>query len=182
MMYVMQQPLARRLRHLGHEVIVDGRFGTGITKPDLLDWPEHAAKQMAELRPDVTVVFIGANDAWPIAGVRCCGARWRALYAARVRRMIAVYGRSVWLTLPAPDDRRLGRIFRNVNRALRKAVAGRAQLLDLVPVFTPRWRYRRRMAWAGERVVVRQMDGVHLGHQGVKIASDLVVDALGNGA
>ena len=38
------------------------------------------------------------------------------------------------------------------------------------------------MAWDGEQVVVRQMDGVHLGHEGVKIASDLVVDALDFGA
>ena len=182
MMYVMQQPLARRLRHLGHEAIVDGRFGTGITKPDILHWPRHAVAQMAELRPDVTVVFIGANDGWPIAGVKCCSARWRELYIERVRRMMVTYGRSLWLTLPAPDDRPLGRNFRAVNRALREAVVGHAELLDLVPVFTPGWRYRRRMWWQGERVVVRQIDGVHLGHAGVKIASDLVVDALGIGA
>ena len=182
-MYVMQQPLARRLRHRGHEAITDGRFGTGITKPEILDWPEHASRQMAELQPDVTVVFIGANDGWPIAGRRCCGRRWRALYAQRVRQMIATYGRSLWLTLPAPVDRRLGRKFRAVNRVLRRAVpAGGAELLDLVPVFTPGWRYRREMRWNGERVIVRQMDGVHLGHEGVKIASELVIEALGNGA
>ena len=183
MMYVMQQPLAQRLRHLGHEVITDGRFGTGITKPEILDWPGHAEHQVREFRPDAAVVFIGANDSWPIAGTKCCGRRWRALYAQRVRQMIATYGRSVWLTLPAPRKPRLARVFRAVNRALHRAVAdGRAQLLDLVPVFTPGWRYRREMPWNGELVVVRQLDGVHLGHDGLGIASDLVVEALRNGA
>ncbi|MDQ3741874.1 MAG: hypothetical protein M3320_09620 [Actinomycetota bacterium] len=174
----MQQPLARRLRHLGHEVIVDGRFGTGITKPEILDWREHARDQVAQFHPTVTFVFLGASDAWPIEGVPCCGARWRALYGERVRDMTATYGRTIWLTLPAPSDRGLARVFRGVNRAIVDATRGRAEVLDLRPVFTPGGRYRRRMRWNGERVVVRQMDGVHLGHAGVKIASDLAVAML----
>ncbi len=182
MMYVMQQPLARRLRALGHEVKVDGRFGTGITKTHILDWIAHARSQVDEFHPDVTVVFMGANDMFPIAGAKCCGARWRALYAGRMRRMIAIYGRTIWMTLPAPKDPGLRDVFRKVNAAIRAGVAGRAELLDVVPLFTPRFRYRRIMPWRGEQVVVRQLDGVHLGHEGVKIASDVVVDALGNGA
>jgi hypothetical protein len=178
MMYVMQQPLARRLRALGHEVVVDGRFGTGITKPDILDWRAHARFQASEFTPTVTFVFLGASDAWPIEGVKCCGARWRALYGERVREMTATYGRTIWMTLPAPADRGLARVFRGVNRAIVEAVRGRAEILDLRPVFTPGGRYRRRMPWQGEQVVVRQMDGVHLGHEGVKIAADLAVAML----
>ncbi|HEV2813265.1 MAG TPA: GDSL-type esterase/lipase family protein [Solirubrobacteraceae bacterium] len=180
MMYVMQHPLARRLRALGHEVKTDGRFGTGITKPHILDWQEHAIAQASEFHPEATFMFIGANDLFPIAGARCCGERWVELYARRARRIIRIYGRTVWLTLPAPRDRGLARGFRAVNRAIRRATtAERATLLDLVPVFTPGWRYRRTMRWEGRRVVVRQLDGVHLGHEGVKIASDLAVAALG---
>ena len=179
MMYVMQQPLGRRLRHLGHEVKVDSRFGTGITKPFVLDWAEHAHDQVAEFHPDVTFMFIGANDLFPIAGARCCGTAWVEGYARRAARLMRIYGRTIWLTLPAPSDRGLAASFRAVNRAIRLAVARqRAELLDLVPVFTPRWHYRRVMPWHGERVVVRQLDGVHLGHEGVKIASDLAVAAL----
>ena len=178
MMYVMQQPLARRLRALGHEVKVDGRFGTAITKPWILDWPQHARDQVAEFHPTVTMVFLGASDAWPIAGVKCCGARWRALYGEKVRAMIATYGRTIWFTLPAPRDRGLRRVFRGVNRAILDATRGRAEVLDLRPVFTPRFRYRREMRWNGRRVVVRQLDGVHLGHDGLVIATDLAVAAL----
>ena len=56
--------------------------------------------------------------------------------------------------------------------------AGGASGRLFVPVFAPGWQYRRRMLWNGKRVVVRQLDGVHLGHEGVKIATDLAVDAL----
>jgi hypothetical protein len=179
MMYVLQRPLAARLRALGHEVTTDGRFGTGISKPHILDWQEHAIEQASRFHPEVTFMFIGANDLFPILGVRCCGRRWVELYARRARRLIRIYGPTVWLTLPAPRDRGLARGFRAVNQAVRRATAAEgAELLDLVPVFTPGWRYRRRMLWKGERVVVRQLDGVHLGHEGVKIASELAVAAL----
>ena len=179
MMYVLQQPLARRLAALGHEVTTDGRFGTGITKPHILDWQEHAIEQASRFHPETTYMFIGANDLFPILGARCCGRRWVELYARRARRLIRIYGRVIWLTLPAPRDRGLARGFRAVNRGIRRAVdAEGADLLDLAPVFTPGWRYRRRMVWEGERVVVRQLDGVHLGHEGVKIAADLAVEAL----
>jgi hypothetical protein len=179
LMYVMQHPLARRLRHRGYQVSVDSRVGTGLTKPWLTDWVKLARGQSAELRPDVTFVFIGGNDVHSIGGHECCGPLWVQAYAARAREMIAAYGRTVWLTLPAPIDPRLGRVFRAINRALRYATLdGSGQLLDIAPVFTPGGRYRRSMRWNGERVIVRQLDGVHLGHQGVKIAADLATATL----
>ncbi|HEX8208487.1 MAG TPA: GDSL-type esterase/lipase family protein [Solirubrobacteraceae bacterium] len=179
MMYVMQQPLARALRAAGHEVTVDGRFGTGLTKPHILDWYEHAQDQVAQFHPTVTFMFIGANDLFPIAGAKCCGPAWVRGYVRRARRLIRVYGRTIWLTLPAAKDPGLSRAFRIVNRAIRRAVSAEgAQLLDLAPVFTPGWRYRRTMRWKGERVVVRQLDGVHLGHEGLDIATELALAAL----
>jgi hypothetical protein len=179
MMYVLQRPLAARLRALGHEVTTDGRFGTGITKPHILDWQQHAIAQVSQFHPETTFMFIGANDLFPILGARCCGPRWVALYARRARRLIRIYGRTIWLTLPAPRDPGLAVGFRAVNRAIRLATAAEgARLVDLVPVFTPGWRYRRTMTWRGRRVVVRQLDGVHLGHDGLDIAADLSVAAL----
>jgi hypothetical protein len=182
MMYVMQQPLARRLRHQGYEVKVDGRFGTGLTKSWILDWASHARSQVEEFQPDVTLVFIGAADVYPLGGVRCCGARWRALYGRRVRELIAIYGRTIWLTLPAPRSRGLARVFRNVNRAIADATLGRAEVVDLVPVFTPGARFRRTMVVGGRREIVRQLDGVHLWGEGVKIAADLSVAAVVRGS
>lgn len=182
MMYVIQDALKKRLEKRGHTVKVDGRFGTGLTKPEILDWRQHARDQVAEFRPDVTVMFIGAGDVFALGGHECCGPEWRALYIQEIRALIAIYGRTVWITLPAPRDAGLARVFRSVNRAIREGVAGYGGLVDLVPVFTPGWRYRRTMRWNGKRVVLRQRDGVHVGSHGDWIATSLVIDALFPGA
>ena len=184
MMYVMQEPLAQQLRARGHDVTVDGRFGTGLTKPWILDWTKHARTQVAQVRPDVTFMFLGGNDLFPIAGAKCCGRAWVRGYVRRTRRLIRIYGRTVWMTLPAPRDRGLARGFRRVNRAIRRAVAleERATLVDLVPALTPGFRYRRKMRWGGQRVIVRQMDGVHLWGAGEQIAVRMALDALDKGA
>lgn len=180
MMYVMQDELAERLRPLGHEVKVDGRFGTGLTKPWILDWTKHAHAQVREFRPDVTFMFLGGNDLFPVAGAKCCGRAWVRGYTRRARQLIRIYGRVIWMTLPTPRDRGLARGFRRVNRAVRRAVALEegGELLDLVPPITPGWRYRRGMRLGGERVFLRQMDGVHLWGAGVRIAVDMSLAAL----
>ncbi|HEV2062801.1 MAG TPA: GDSL-type esterase/lipase family protein [Solirubrobacteraceae bacterium] len=184
MMYVMQDELAQALRERGHEVTVDGRFGTGLTKPWILDWTKHAHAQVRGSRPDVTFMFLGGNDLFPIAGASCCGRAWVQGYVRRVRRLVRIYGRTIWMTLPTPRDRGLAKGFRRVNLAVRRAVRRepRAQLLDLVPAITPGRRYRRRMRRDGERVFLRQMDGVHLWGAGVQIAVEMAVDALHTGA
>ena len=178
MMYVIQDTLKRRLLARGYEVEVEGLYGTAITKPWLLDWKEHARAQVARFRPDVTIVFLGASDMYPIDGHACCGPQWRALYIQSAREMMRTYGRSIWMTLPAPRDAGLAKVFRGVNRAIREAAAGHAELLDLVPVFTPGLQYRRTMRWKGKRVIVRQTDGVHIGQHGDWIASTLAIEAL----
>ena len=179
MMYVIQDALKRRLLARGGYVVkVEGLFGTGITKPWILDWTEKARAQVAEFRPDVTIMFIGASDMYALGGHECCGPQWRALYIERARAMMRTYGRTIWLTLPAPRDPGLARVFRGVNRAIREAAAGHAELVDLAPVFTPGWKYRRTMIWNGKRVIVRQTDGVHIGHVGDWIATTLAIEAL----
>ena len=90
LMYVMQQPLARRLRHRGFQVSVDSRVGTGLTKPWLTDWVDLAQAQVKEVRPDVTFVFIGGNDGYGIGGERCCGPRGVRTAAARAEQSAAI--------------------------------------------------------------------------------------------
>ena len=63
----------------------DARVSTGISKPSLLDWRAHARDQAAGVRPDVTVMFLGANDGFRMAGADCCGLPWVAEYARRAR-------------------------------------------------------------------------------------------------
>jgi lysophospholipase L1-like esterase len=180
--------LARRRATL---VRSDAHVSTGISKLGMLDWIRTARGQATGFKPDVTVVFIGANDGFPMktpsgANVGCCDAGWVAEYARRVAAMMRSYrrgGRSLvyWMTLPAPRPGTFARVFRAVNPAIRAAAArvgDGVRVIDLVPVFTPGGRFRQHVTFRGRTVDARQPDGVHLSTAGAQIAASLVIDRL----
>jgi hypothetical protein len=170
----------------------EAHISSGLTKPWMLNWPARARGQARALRPDATVVFIGANDGFalprPSGGgdVPCCGAPWVDAYAARAASMMRAYvragaGRVYWLTLPTPRSRAFARVFRGVNAALRKAAQrfrGEVRLVDTHRVFTPGGRFRRTIRWHGRRIDARQNDGVHLSTDGAGVAASVVIAAM----
>jgi len=184
--------LARRLAEDGDvRVVREPHVGTGISKTGLLDWGKLAKQQVGDLDPDAIVVFIGANEGFPLPGSdgresQCCGPEWAAAYGSRVRTMMDTYrqggdARVYWLALPLPRDRARQEIARSVNAAI--DVAGepfRAQVrvLDLVDTFTPGGGYRDAMEVDGRDQIVREADGIHLNGTGAEVAADLVLDAL----
>jgi lysophospholipase L1-like esterase len=178
--------LKDRLAGLGVEVRSDARVSTGLSKPFLLDWPRLAKHQAATVRPDVTVVFVGANDGFPFGTARCCGNGWVDAYATRAKEMMDAYSRRgrglvYWLTLPAPRPAEWRPVYPAVNRALKRAAAGfggRVRVLDIAKVFTPGNRFRSSIVWQGRRQTVRQDDGIHLSQAGASIAEVLIQRAL----
>jgi len=174
---------------LGEEVDVrsDVRPGTGISK--LNPWARIAARDVRELRPDVTVISIGANDAWPMttaAGAvqACCEEPWVAEYAMRVRSMMRTYlrrgrGRVIWLTLPVPRDPRRVAIFAAVNHAIVRAATGMrgVTIMRMDELFSPNG-YRETIAYRGDVVDVREPDGIHLNVAGTAIAAAAIVSEL----
>lgn len=177
--------LKKRLAGRGFRVKSDPRISTGISKPFLLNWPAHAKRQ-ARARPDVTVVFIGANDGFPFGDTDCCGEAWVDAYAVRVRKMMEAYSRDrrglvYWMTLPAARPAQWHDVYPAVNRAIVKAadsMAGAAHVVDLAKTFTPGGRFRSSMRWKGRRTTVRQGDGIHLSLAGAAIAETLVERAM----
>lgn len=191
MMQIVDVYLARRLEPGGRvNVRSDTRISTGISKPDLLDWPRHAASQAGRLHPRATVVFLGANDGFNLRSrsgrrVRCCHRAWSREYARRARRMMVSYaqsgtGRVYWLLLPQARAGFFRRAYPAVNKALRRAARRLAgvRLVHLNKVFTPRGRYRRDIRYRGRRVRARQADGIHLSSAGASIAASIVVGQM----
>jgi hypothetical protein len=183
--------LARRLTGGGVRVIRDPHLGTGISKSDLLDWGKLSVRQARQRRPDAVVVFIGANEGFPMrAGrgrpVACCGRPWAAEYAFRVRSMMDVYRRGgaarvYWLLLPMPKDGDRARIARTVNAAISVAAEpyrAQVRVLDMSAIFTPGGRYRAAMPVEGRATIVRESDAVHLNEAGSEIAANAVLGAL----
>jgi lysophospholipase L1-like esterase len=187
MIQIIDGYLKQRLeRRRGTVVRSDAHISTGISKPDMLDWVKKARGQAAGFKPDVTVMFLGANDGFPLAGAPCCEAAWVAAYASRVEAMMRSYlrgGRSYvyWLTLPTPRRAAFVRIYSRVNVAIKRAAArvgGGVRVIDIARVFTPGGRFRQSITFRGKTINARQPDGVHLSTAGASVAATLIVDRL----
>ncbi|HEV3002045.1 MAG TPA: GDSL-type esterase/lipase family protein [Solirubrobacteraceae bacterium] len=183
--------LARRLADRGVDVVRDPHIGTGISKDILVDWGKLSTKQVKDESPDAVVMFIGANEGFPLKGaenrdVECCGPEWAALYATRARTMMNTYRRGgaarvYWLTVMTPRDGDRAQIARAVNAGIFAAAApyrAHVRVIDTVPIFTPGFRYRTSMRVGDEDTIVRESDGIHLNATGSRIAADHVMRAL----
>jgi len=189
MIQIVDSFLASRLeRRRGVRVISDAHISTGLSKPFLFNWPKYASGQMRRHRPRVTVMFIGANDGYPLrtrsGSVACCGRAWSNQYARVARRVMRTYrrgaGRVYWLLLPQARGGPFRQVFPAVNAGLRRAARGmkRVRLVHLNRVFTPHGRFRSAMRYHGRVVTVRQPDGVHLSVAGASIAATKVIAAI----
>jgi lysophospholipase L1-like esterase len=192
MIQVVDGYLQSSLAHRRATVVrSDAQISTGISKLGMLDWLRKAHGQAASFKPDVTVVFLGANDGFPMrtpsgASVGCCGAGWIAEYARRVAAMMRSYsrgGRSLvyWMTLPAPRGASFARVFDAVNPAIRRAAArvgDGVRVIELGPVFAPDGRFHQTITFHGRSIDARQPDGVHLSTAGAQVAASLVIDRL----
>lgn len=191
----MSQPLdaelARRLADTGGvRTVRDAHLGTAISSTDLVDWGRLSVSHASQT-PDAVVMFIGANDAFPMTKpdgktLNCCGPDWAALYAARVRRMMDTYRRDgaarvYWLTLPYPRGAVRQKIVRTVNAAIAVAAQpfrSQVRVLDMASVFTPGQRFRTAMTVNGKATIVRDPDGIHLNPAGARVAAELVTARL----
>jgi lysophospholipase L1-like esterase len=185
MVMPLDAELARELSGRGVETDREPHVGTGISQTELLDWGRLSLRQ-AQDEPDAVVVFLGANEGFPMRGVRCCGADWAAAYADRARRVMNHYRRDgaarvYWLTLPLPRDGDRREIARAVNAAIEVAAQpyrAQVRVLDMAARFTPGGRYRDAIESGGRERIVRDADGIHLNGAGADIAADDVIRAL----
>jgi lysophospholipase L1-like esterase len=168
----------------------DPHIGSGISTTFVVDWGRLATAQVKTDHPDAVVVFIGANDGFPMNGpdgreVACCSGSWAAIYAGRVRQVMNTYlasgARVYWLTLPAPREAARARIARVVNAAIAVAAqpwASRVRVIDTVGTFTPGFAYRDAMSVSRQQTIVRQADGIHLNDAGSSLLAGIVLGRL----
>jgi lysophospholipase L1-like esterase len=183
--------LAQQLVPRGVHVVQDPHIGTGISTTFVVDWGKLSVAQVKADHPDAIVVFIGANDGFPMTGaggreVACCSAEWAAIYANRVRQMANTYRQGgvahvYWLTLPTPREAARQKIARVVNAAIGVGVepwAAQVQVINTVPIFTPGETYRDAMSINGTQTIVRQADGIHLNEAGSSLLATVVLEAI----
>src|SRR3954452_18582894 len=185
--------IARKLADQGASVEVtrDPHLATGISNTGLVDWRQLSSSQAANDDPDAVVLFIGANEGYPMPGpngqqVSCCGPAWESIFKSRVGQMMDNYlsggvERIYWP--PVPTQRAPARkpIADDVNEAIQAEAAkrgGAVRVVDLIPTFTPGDTYRDSIPIDGNDTIVRMSDGIHLNEEGSSVAADLVLQAV----
>ena len=157
----------------------DVREATGLTKPHLFDWHAYASRQVRRRRPDVVVMAMGVNEAFPIGRVRCCGPRWRILYARRIEQLARAWRRAgvqrvYWLTLPEPIPGFLTPRVRAVNAAVERAAG--IGVIDTRPILTPDGLFVLEAETSpGVVEKIRSDDGVHLWWPGARLVAAAIV-------
>lgn len=190
-MQILDDFLAQDLAPYGVAVTSDARISTGLTNTFFFNWQAEARFRAATLHPDVTVMFLGANDGFSVAGpggrtAMCCGPAWSAGYANLAAEMMTTFlrgqaGRAYWFTLPTPLPANFQGVFDAVNGGIHQAAGrfpGRVALVDANAFFTPGNRYRDYMTYHQQGFVIHESDGIHLSTASDQVAAGLVVGQL----
>jgi lysophospholipase L1-like esterase len=189
----LDNEIAQQLADEGSDVRVvrDPRLGTGISNTDIVDWAALSETQAASEEPDAVVMFIGANEVYPMPGpdgalVECCGPEWESILRSRIDRVMDNYTgegdtRVYWLNLPTQRDPARRQITDAVNRSIAEAAAEHGdavRVVDMVPTFTPDGSYTDSIRIGGEDTIVRESDGIHLNEEGSALAAEIVLEAI----
>jgi hypothetical protein len=133
---------ALRARHPSLAVRRLGKLSTGLTRPDVFNWPAQLRELIAESHPDLVITNFGGNDAqgMVLAGgevVTYGSPRWDTGYRERVREIVSVAhaegARVVMLGMSSTRDPVLSRRMEHIN-ALTAAVA-RAEHADYLSIW-----------------------------------------------
>ncbi len=161
---------------------VDSHNGTGLTRPDFVDWSIVARQEVKSDNPDATVVLIGGNDfqnmTLPNGRFFLAGTpAWTREYERRAIICMQIWARQgnrriYWLSIPPARDGGWAHDDVQINLALRRAsarVAG-AEYVDVLGPVTDHGRYADFVMVNGQETLIREPDGVHL-----NVAGSIVV-------
>jgi hypothetical protein len=150
-------------------------IGTGLARPDVLDWPTYLHDVvMPGFDPEVVYLAFGGNDDQPMqtpAGttVALGTPEWEAEYARRVALVMDVAAEDdrtvVWIGMPAMDRERLEGARQVMNRIAEAQAALRPRVvyLDIGTVLTPGGTFQQHLTLPdGSTLRAREGDGVHV--------------------
>ncbi len=171
----------------------DGTRSSGLTRPELVNWPEHLRELVSPYAPDLVVIMLGANDVMPVAGpdgshVYFNDPNWAKAYTAKAQELVTIC-RQVnakasiyWVGVPPMGSASLGTSTRQVNAVLRamcRTTAG-CRFIDTEEAFSDSsdrfTRHARDVT--GDIVSIRTADGVHLTESGARLLAGVVLETL----
>jgi len=164
--------------------------GSGLVRPEVLDWPAGAAEGLVKRDPEVVVCLLGANDG---QSLRLPGAwlpfgtlEWDAEYLRRVGGFMDLLlggaSRIYWVGAPVMAEADYDRRVRHINALQQEAAGARPAVvyLDAYALFEgPAGGYAAVLPDEhGEPVEVRLPDGVHFTAAGADRLARAILAAI----
>lgn len=171
-------------------VYSETHYGTGLARPDFVDWSVLARQQVAHYHPDAVVVMMGGNDFQNMtlpngAFFTAPTAPWRREYQRRaevVMRTFAQGGhaRVYWLSIPPARESDWAFADAQINLALQGAAAAvpGAKWVNVLGPITNHGQYSDYVNVNGQPTLMRASDGVHLSEDGSAIVAHEVIDTV----
>ncbi len=171
------------------EVIEDWNVGTGLARPDVLNWPAQLGADMAQHDPEVVILGFGGNDMQHMASddglVEAGTEAWKLEYQRRVVQVLeavqAPHRTVYWIGLPITTRNDIERIAPVQAEAVRTEISVRpwAHFVDTRPLLSPDGVYVTYLPDEnGNDVKVREGDGVHPNLAGARRMISTTADAL----
>lgn len=180
--------LERQLELLkGIDVRREGRYSTGLARPDFFDWTPELKKLIAEYKPDLVLAQWGGNDCQGLATkegtfvAKTLTPEWDAEYAKRVKAIIGVMRdggcQAAMIGMPSMRNKSFNEKTRRLNEVTSKAVA------EAGGIFLPTWdltvdaggKYKTSISVGGKDKMMRAGDGTHFTNYGAEyVAGELV--------
>ncbi|HET9186991.1 MAG TPA: DUF459 domain-containing protein [Acidothermaceae bacterium] len=177
----------------GVELVQAAKGNSGLVQPQYYDWPTHLSTLLAAHRPDVVVVFIGANDVQDFyaGGVlqQFGTVGWKQAYAQRVATLMAeataAGAKMLWVGMPVMKSATFSSSMAKLNDIFQAQAAVHPGV-----TYFPSWdlftdatgRYVKTAQIDGKSVTLRTPDGVHItfgnGGGGADMLARAVVGAL----
>ena len=185
------QPLVADLSATGvATATLDGRIDTGLARPDYFNWPVELGVDLANDRPQLVVVMMGANDPQSLVGpdgsIDYGSPGWSTAYGRRVRTFIdeakAAGAHVLWVGMPPMAQSNLNagmQVLDSVVQAQVSADPGSTYLASTDVLGDGHGNYTAYLPdSSGAEVNIRTPDGIHLSPSGGERLSQAVLASL----
>jgi hypothetical protein len=172
--------------HPDIECFRKAKSASGLVRPDFFDWDDQSKRQVEFRKPDLVIVFMGANDgqdipAWKGSGRVGWGDEdWPAAYRDRVDGFLTnLTGADVlWLALPkmpSPSLERKLTVIRGVHEQAVAALGGHGSYLDTTQyLIDDQGQLMVSTEVRGKKHEIRSEDGVHFTMSGCEYLADKI--------